>query len=163
MTLNFQIKLHNVNAKLWNASEHNMGISAMGDTPAEAMQACVDAILTHPPFIYETGARTPEQAAADRRALYAAAPTPADRFALMFGWPPYDKLPIHQNAMQYQITDEERARLTKARADGWMDIDKFPGEDWSGVHNSQGMPGRCTLPTYEQANEDQQKHPGEVG
>jgi hypothetical protein len=31
--------------------------------------------------------RTPEQMAADYRALQAAAPTPADKFALMFGHP----------------------------------------------------------------------------
>lgn len=99
MTLNFHIKLHNVNAVLWNASEPHMGISCLGNGPAEAMQACVDAILTHPPFVSptaDTGGRSELEIAQTRVALREVAPTAADRFALMFGWKPYDKLPIHQ-------------------------------------------------------------------
>lgn len=40
--------------------------------------------------------RTPDEMAKARRALLDVAPTVHDRFALMFGWPPFDTLPIHQ-------------------------------------------------------------------
>ncbi len=47
------------------------------------------------PECLEGPGRTCEQQIADTKALNAVAPNPGDKLALMMGFPPFDKLPVH--------------------------------------------------------------------